>query len=119
MSEWWARLGCELHLVTNLSHLLRLFRRRRDLERNRTALEEQAIQLLNCTYRVIFPNERDVAEPIASRLEVRPLAQHDRLLDLPHHLKGGLQRRVWPGRQKVPANDIMPGRQPRQGDRLR
>ena len=116
VSERWARLGCELHLLTSLSNLLRLLRRRRDLERNRTALEEQAIQLLNCTLRVVFPNKRDVAEPIACRLEVRSLAQHDRLLDLPHHLKRGLQRRVWPGRQKVPdANEMMPERQPRAG----
>ena len=74
------------------------------------ALEEQAIQLLNGSLRVVFPNVRDVTEPIACRPEVRPLAKHGRLLDLPHHLKGGLQRRVWPGRHKLPdANEIIPG----------
>jgi hypothetical protein len=38
------------------------------------ALEEQAIQLLNGSLRVVFPNVRDVTEPIACRPEVRPLA---------------------------------------------
>ena len=63
-----------LHLITNLSYLPRLPRRRRDLERDRMALEEQAIQLLNGSLRVVFPNVRDVTEPIACRPEIRPLA---------------------------------------------